>query len=111
MTPCLAVLAFIGLSCFSAGAAMEVTGEGPRENANGFIAYTVTCPYQGRATQIEVLTPDNMKPGERYPVLYMLPVNDGIMGRWGSGIVEARRHNIHKRALRRQERDNNRCVA
>jgi hypothetical protein len=38
-----------------------------------------------------------MKAGENYRVLYLLPVNDGIMGEWGSGIVEARRHNIHNR--------------
>jgi len=78
-------------------AAVEYSVEGPRKNANGFMTYFVTSPYQGRATQIEVLPPDCMQPGDKYPVLYLLPVNDGIMNQWGSGIVEAQRHDIHNR--------------
>lgn len=95
--PQVAVSAFIALLGISGEADVKITVEGPRENANGFPAYTVTCPYQGRATQVEVLTPDDMKAGQSYPALYLLPVNDGIMGPWGSGIVEAKRHDIHNR--------------
>jgi len=76
---------------------VEFSVQGPEVNVNGFMTYTVDSPYQGRPTQIEVLPPDLMKPGEQYPVLYLLPVNDGIMNRWGSGIVEARKHNIANR--------------
>ena len=84
-------------SAIRAAGAVEYSVEGPVKNANGFTTYTVNSPYQGRATQIEVLPPDSTKPGALYPVLYLLPVNDGIMNQWGSGIVEARRHDIHNR--------------
>jgi len=70
---------------------------GPQQDANGFSTYTLNSPYQSRPTAVEVLVPDQMIVGKHYPVLYLLPVNDGIMGQWGSGIVEARRHNIHNR--------------
>ena len=33
----------------------------------------------------------------RYPVLYLLPVNDGVIGPWGSGIIEAKRNDIANR--------------
>ncbi|GMV94990.1 MAG: hypothetical protein AMXMBFR82_47680 [Candidatus Hydrogenedentota bacterium] len=77
--------------------ASDVSVEGPSESANGFAAYTVNSPYQARSTEIEVLPPDVMVPGETYPVLYLLPVNDGIMNQWGSGIVEARKHDLANR--------------
>lgn len=78
----------------STGETLAITVSGPFESENGFTAYTLTSPYQGRSTTIEVLTPDHMIVGQRFPVLYLLPVNDGIMNQWGSGIVEARRHDI-----------------
>jgi S-formylglutathione hydrolase FrmB len=77
--------------------AVDISVEGPSESANGFTAYTVNSPYQSRPTQIEVLPPDVMASGETYPVLYLLPVNDGIMNQWGSGIVEARKHDLANR--------------
>jgi hypothetical protein len=55
----------------------------------------VTSPYQRKANAVEVLLPDKMSYGKRYPVLYILPVNDGTDGPWGSGIHEARRWGIH----------------
>jgi hypothetical protein len=77
--------------------ASDISVEGPSESTNGLATYTVNSPYQGRPTQIEVLTPDVMAPGVTYSVLYLLPVNDGIMNQWGSGIVEARRHDLANR--------------
>jgi len=92
-----AVSVLVALSGIADKAGVEVTVAGSKENANGFLSYTVTCPYEGRPTQVEVLPPDDMTVGKLYPVLYLLPVNDGITGPWGSGIVEAKRHDIHNR--------------
>jgi enterochelin esterase-like enzyme len=66
-------------------------------SVNGIPCFHLESPYQARSTTIEVLTPVPMDPGKRYPVLYLLPVNDGLMNAWGSGIVEARRHDIANR--------------
>lgn len=61
----------------------------------GIRSYTVTSAYQKRPNKLEVLLPDGYSPTNRYRVLYLLPVNAGTDGQWGSGIVEARRLNLH----------------
>jgi len=92
-----AIAAFI-LACHAGyGQAADIIVHSPEKSVNGFSSYTLKSPYQDRPTCVEVLTPDKMKAGERYPVLYLLPVNDGVMGPWGSGIAEAKRHDIHNR--------------
>jgi hypothetical protein len=91
------ILAFILTGSLGFGEAAEIVVRGPEKSANDFSTYTLNSPYQGRPAAIEVLVPDKMTVGQRYPVLYLLPVNDGIMNQWGSGIVEARRQDIHNR--------------
>lgn len=60
----------------------------------GIRSYTVTSAYQKGPNKLEVLLPDNYSPTNHYRVLYLLPVNAGTDGPWGSGIVEARRLNL-----------------
>jgi len=68
-----------------------------RETADGLLSHGVTSVYQRGANDVEVLPPDKLEPGRRYPVLYVLPVNTGTRGPWGSGILEAKRLNLHNR--------------
>jgi len=70
--------------------------DGPVER-DGLLVYTVTSALQEGPCAVQVLRPDAVDPEKRYPVLYVLPVAPGIHGRWGSGIVEARRTNVHNR--------------
>ncbi len=63
----------------------------------GTLCYSVTSPQQVGRTKIEVLVPDVIEPGRRYPVAYLLPVNVGTDGRWGSGIEEAWRGDLQNR--------------
>ncbi len=69
----------------------------PTTGKDGIINYPVISPYQAGENAVEVLLPDNLDPAKRYPVIYFLPVNDGIDGPWGSGIQEAKRFNLHNR--------------
>ncbi|MEA1951514.1 MAG: alpha/beta hydrolase-fold protein [Planctomycetota bacterium] len=85
------------LTCVALGADSRIDVKGPETRDDGIINYTVMSPYQKRPTIIEVLLPDGAPEGARYPVLYILPVNDGLDGQWGSGIQEAKRHSIHNR--------------
>lgn len=62
---------------------------------DGIRSYTVTSAYQKGPNKLEILLPDDYSPTHRYRVLYLLPVNAGTDGPWGSGIVEARRLNLH----------------
>ena len=76
--------------------AAGATIEGPVAR-DGLLVYTVTSALQDGPCAVQVLLPDTLAPEKRYPVLYVLPVAPGTDGRWGSGIVEAQRTNVHNR--------------
>lgn len=92
----LAMLVFVARAP-AAGQMGALMVEGPERSINGFSSYKLNSPYQGRTTCVEVLTPDEIDATMRYPVLYLLPVNDGVVGQWGNGLVEAKHHDIANR--------------
>jgi S-formylglutathione hydrolase FrmB len=53
--------------------------------------------WQADATVVRVLTPDNMKPGHKYRVLYVLPVESGPTTRWGDSIAEVLKYDLHNK--------------
>lgn len=57
----------------------------------GFHSHSVESEFQSGATQIRVLTPRDVSPGRRFPVLYLLPVEADDGNRYGDGLVEAQR--------------------
>lgn len=61
----------------------------------GIRCYTVVSAFQKGPNKLEVLLPDNLTTTRCYPVVYLLPVNPGTDGQWGSGIVEAQKSNLH----------------
>jgi len=63
----------------------------------GTVCYTVTSDYQTGPNKLEVLLPDKMEAGKKYPVLYTLPVNVGTSGNWGSAIVELQKLDVPNR--------------
>jgi len=63
----------------------------------GTVCYTVTSDYQKGPNKLEVLLPDKLEPGRKYSVLYVLPVNVGTDGNWGSGIVELQKLDVQNR--------------
>ena len=66
-------------------------------DANGFLVHSIASPYQSGETKIKVLLPDDMEPGKRYPVLYVLPVEPGEGVRWGDGLLEVKNRGLHNR--------------
>jgi S-formylglutathione hydrolase FrmB len=68
-----------------------------REEQGGVLAHHVQSDYQSGETLIKVLLPDAMREGQRYPVLYVLPVEEGEGTRWGNALDEVRRHDLHNR--------------
>ena len=60
----------------------------------GIRSYTVISAYQKSPNKLEVLLPDTYASDKKYPVVYLLPVNTGTSGQWGSGIVEAKKANL-----------------
>lgn len=57
----------------------------------------VQSPYQPGATEIRVLQPDRVEAGRRYRALYVLPVEAGTESRYGDGLLEVQRANLHNR--------------
>ena len=79
---------------------------------DGFLVHEVKSPYQAGTTRIRVLLPDAlgaaMKPGfagdrprgtnekgKKYPVVYVLPVEAGTESRYGDGLKEVKKLDLH----------------
>lgn len=73
----------------------ELTLGPARRGDDGIFTHEVRSPYQRGATQLRVLLPRERRPGQRYPVLYVLPVEAGRGERYGDGLVEVLRHGLH----------------
>ncbi len=67
------------------------------EDENGFLVHTVTSPYQSGQTEIKVLLPDQRDQGKRYRVLYVLPVEPADGERWGHGLLEVKKNDLHNK--------------
>jgi S-formylglutathione hydrolase FrmB len=64
---------------------------------DGFLVHEVESPHQKGKTQVYVLTPDNMEAGKKYPVVYVLPVEPGNGTKWGNGLVEIKKLDLHNK--------------
>jgi S-formylglutathione hydrolase FrmB len=84
---------FLALGCGWAQAATSISLDNPSVNP-GIRSYTVVSDYQKGPNKVEVLLPDDYSDDKHYPVVYLLPVNTGVSGPWGSGIVEAKKANL-----------------
>lgn len=56
--------------------------------------WKVASPFQKGINKVEYVLPANLKTGQRYPVVYMLPVNAGTKGEWGHPLVEVLRNDL-----------------
>ena len=65
--------------------------------ANGVLVHTVSSPYQSGKTEIRVLLPDRRRSGRRYRVVYILPVEPTRESRYGDGLLEVKRENLHNK--------------
>jgi hypothetical protein len=82
----------------SAGRAdRPVTISEAKPDDHGILVHAVESPYQAGETQIRVLIPDTPAEGTRYPVVYVLPVEAGTEHRYGVGLLEVKRHDLHNK--------------
>ncbi|MDB5323201.1 MAG: hypothetical protein JWN40_4832 [Phycisphaerales bacterium] len=56
---------------------------------------TIKSPHQKGETIIEVLLPDHFDPAAPHKVVYVLPVETGLGGRFGDGLMEVRKLDLH----------------
>src|SRR5262249_36502177 len=75
----------------------SVTVSEAKKDPNGFLTHEVRSPYQAGATQIRVLLPDKVEERQRYPVVFVLPVEAGQESRYGDGLLEVKKHDLHNK--------------
>jgi len=91
----------VGWAMAAIGAAAPDDGiqaTGPEfDAARGVHVFRVKSPYLRGENAVEVLLPKSFDRGRRYRVLYVLPVEPGVGGRWGDGLAEVRKSGAHDR--------------
>lgn len=93
------MISFLSLTiCLNLAAQSSPPSVSPsKRDAEGFLVHEVRSPLQAGPTQIRVLLPDRLEPGKRYRVIYLLPVEAGREQRYGDGLAEAKRRDLHNR--------------
>lgn len=68
------------------------------KDQSGVLTHEVRSEYQRGTTRIRVLLPEPFQPDQKYPVIYVLPVEAGDERHYGNGLEE-----IQRRGLQRQQ--------
>jgi S-formylglutathione hydrolase FrmB len=68
-----------------------------RRDDDGCFVHVVKSHYQTGPTDIRVLLPDQVEVERQYPVVYVLPVEPGRGKRWGDGLLEVKKHDLHNK--------------
>ncbi|MEZ6057016.1 MAG: alpha/beta hydrolase-fold protein [Planctomycetaceae bacterium] len=68
-----------------------------KADPQGVIVHQVESSYQAGTTDIRVLLPPQPVVGKRYPVIYLLPVEAGRESRYGDGMTEVLKQQLHHR--------------
>lgn len=90
---------FIGIAIFLI-AAIELPSlfaEDVNKSPEGWFIHRVTSELQAGPTEVKVLQPEHLEAGKRYPVLYVLPVEANNEERYGNGLAEVKKCNIHNK--------------
>ena len=89
------VLGILFLAALSAVRQPAATVSDAVRGPNGILTHSVASSYQAGRTEIKVLLPDRLEHGKRYGVIYVLPVEARSENRYGDGLLEAKRRNLH----------------
>jgi hypothetical protein len=64
-------------------------------DANGIRSHRVESVFQGSEAMVRVMLPDDYNANDRYRVLYVLPVVAKDDRRFGDGLLEVKKYNLH----------------
>lgn len=67
------------------------------KSPEGWLIHAITSSSQAGPTEIKVLLPDQIEGGKQYTVLYVLPVEANSEHRYGDGLAEVKRGNLHNK--------------
>lgn len=77
--------------------AVPISVSEAKKNVDGFLVHEVRSPYQAEITQIKVLIPDPLEKNKRYPVIFVLPVEAVNESRYGDGMREVQKKDLHNK--------------
>jgi len=66
-----------------------------KKDDSGFLVHEVKSSYQAGTTQIRMLLPEKLEKGKQYPAVYVLPVEAGTENRYGDGLKEVQKLDLH----------------
>ncbi|MFN0018205.1 MAG: alpha/beta hydrolase-fold protein [Pirellulaceae bacterium] len=75
----------------------SVTISDAKTDSSDVLVHEVTSSYQAGKTSIRVLLPEARKPDSKYSVIYVLPVEAGTESRYGDGLVEIKKLDLHNK--------------
>ncbi|MEQ8784780.1 MAG: alpha/beta hydrolase-fold protein [Pirellulaceae bacterium] len=79
------------------GLAAEAVVSAASLGEDGVRRHTVRSPYQAGETEIAVLSPASFDESKRYRVVYVLPVESHGKHRYGDGLAEVLRRELHRK--------------
>jgi S-formylglutathione hydrolase FrmB len=94
------VLSFGSLFPASAGeqnADTQATVSDAQPDASGFLVHEISSPFQSDKTSIRVLLPDERAADQRFSVIYVLPVEARAESRYGDGLAEVKKQELHNK--------------
>lgn len=91
MTACVALLSFPAL------AEEDASISHATRDVHGHLTHSVESEYQAGPTEIRVLLPHQVAADKRLPVVYVLPVESGRESRFGDGLLEVEKRDLHNR--------------
>jgi S-formylglutathione hydrolase FrmB len=74
----------------------QMTVSQAQRDPNGYLVHEVRSPYQADKTLIQVLMPDESD-GASYSVIYVLPVEDKLQRKYGSGLDEIKKLDLQNK--------------
>jgi len=77
--------------------AAETTFSAATTDADGFLLHHIESDLQAGPTDLRVLLPDKRQAEERFPVVFVLPVEAGRETRYGDGLVEVQKQDLHNK--------------
>lgn len=91
-----AVIGLLACGNVAHGQDLPQISSGERDR-DGYVVHTVLDPRQAGKTEIKVLLPDRLEKDKRYPVIYVLPVEVLGGNKYGDGLAEIKRLDLHNK--------------
>ena len=88
------LLYFLGVSAADEPTSVQI---GKAKPEKGLLLHEVRCEMQAKPTLIRVLLPSKLDKARRYLLVFVLPVEAGTQTRYGDGLLEVQKSDLHNK--------------